>query len=182
MGDSSQASASILGFLTVVENDLLGLVGGYLLLSPAGRPLEFHCTAPVKPSRAQQILFGPTLKPYLIGEQISQALIRKADAQPLVIWTDEPAVLAARDFVTLPMALVVGNGASVEDAVRHFDRLTEFVVGKQRAAVVSLHANDVDVIVSRLAALATFDLAEPFGRIREAIEEAQRAVGNRQAA
>ena len=42
-----------LGFLTVLEHEHLGLVGGYLILNTAGRPLEFHCTAPVKPNRAR---------------------------------------------------------------------------------------------------------------------------------
>ena len=41
-----------------------------MLLNLAGRPLEFHCTAPVKPNRVQQILYGPSLQPYLYGEQI----------------------------------------------------------------------------------------------------------------
>src|SRR4051812_23172961 len=59
------ASPAALGFLTVVEDEQQGLVGGYLLLNPLGRPVEFHCTAPVKPNRAQQILYGPTLRPYL---------------------------------------------------------------------------------------------------------------------
>ena len=78
-------SITALGFLTVVEQDPLGLVGGYLLLNGAGRPLEFHCTAPVKPNRAQQILFGPTLAPYLYGEQIGQTLIAKGAIAPMLV-------------------------------------------------------------------------------------------------
>jgi hypothetical protein len=59
--------SAALGFLAVVEHELHGLFGGYLLLNATGRPLEFHCTAPVRPNRAQQILYGPTLEPYLYG-------------------------------------------------------------------------------------------------------------------
>ena len=76
-GSQSAGSQAALGFLTVLEHDEHGLVGGYLLLNMAGRPLEFHCTVPVRPNRAQQILFGPTLRPYLYGEQIGQALLAK---------------------------------------------------------------------------------------------------------
>ena len=54
MGDTKSQPA--LGFLTILEHDQLGYVGGYLILNSAGRPLEFHCSAPVKPNRAQQIL------------------------------------------------------------------------------------------------------------------------------
>ena len=63
------------GFLTVLESPEHGLFGGYLVLSPQGRPLEFRCSTPIAPSRAQQILYGPTLRPYLLAEVIGQALV-----------------------------------------------------------------------------------------------------------
>ena len=64
-----------IGFLTVTRDVEQGLFGGYLVLNFLGRPLEFHCTAPVRPNRAQEILYGPTLDPYLVGERIGQALL-----------------------------------------------------------------------------------------------------------
>src|SRR5688572_20978022 len=103
-----------LGFLTVVEHAQHGLFGGYLVLNLAGRPLEFHCTAPVKPNRAQQILYGPTLEPYLYGEQIGQALVAKCELEILVLCTDRPAALAVRGFVPLPTVFV---DTGVEDDV-----------------------------------------------------------------
>ena len=72
-----------LGFLTVVEHPQYGLFGGYLILNTAGRPLEFHCTAPIKPNRAQEILYGPTLESFLYGEQIGQTLISQGSTPPL---------------------------------------------------------------------------------------------------
>ncbi len=97
-----------LGFLTVRNNEESGLIGGYLLLNEVGRPLEFHCTAPVKPNRAQQILFGPTLEPFLYGEQIGQTLLLKGSVEPLAVYTDVEAALSVRDFVSTPVALVLG--------------------------------------------------------------------------
>lgn len=186
MGDSSQASEAsppALGFLTVVENEQLGLVGGYLILNASGRPQEFHCTAPVKPSRAQQILFGPTLAPYLYGEQIGQALVNKGTLSPQVVWTDQPSVLAVREFVSPPVALVAFQNHAVDEARRHFDAVEEFTLGKNRVALNRNFAADRQTIEERMQALLSFDLHEPFDRIREAIEEAQRAAaGNRQAA
>src|ERR1044071_2335982 len=104
-GNSPSASTSqgSLGFLTVVEHEEHGLVGGDLVLTLTGRPLEFHCTAPVKPNRAQQILYGPTLKPYLYGEQIGQALLGKGATEPSVVCTDMRPVLAVREFTALPV-------------------------------------------------------------------------------
>ena len=77
MAASDAKSLPSIGFLTIREYEELGLIGGYLVLNVNGRPLEFHCTAPVRPNRAQQILYGPTLEPFLFGEQIGQALVSK---------------------------------------------------------------------------------------------------------
>ena len=180
-----------LGFLTVLEHEQLGLVGGYLILNTAGRPLEFHCTAPVKANRAQQILFGPTLDSYLFGEQIGQTLLSKGSLTPLAVYTDVERVLAVRDFVALPVALVIAgsDGAAVTDrpgsngiagwrvdvAHRAGSHLTAFPVGRNQLAVMAGRDADRAAILSHQDELAAFDLAEPFERIREAVEEAHKS-------
>ena len=98
---------SLLGFLTVVEHPQHGLFGGYLLLNLAGRPVEFHCTAPVKPNRAQQILYGPTLDDFIYGEQIGITLFHHAKANPLAICTDREPVLALAGLIDVPETLVL---------------------------------------------------------------------------
>jgi len=183
-----------LGFLTVVDHPQYGLFGGYLLLSTAGRPLEFHCTAPIKPNRAQQILYGPTLESFLYGEQIGRTLLEKASVEASLVCTDREAVLAVRDHVSLPVALVLAaDGRPPEPGGEHLhlypDRpehrsagvvgggLTTFQVGRNRLAVPEQSDGDRRQIVERLACLhESFDLAEPFSRIRAAIEEAQQSV------
>jgi hypothetical protein len=177
-----------LGFLTVLQNEQLGLVGGYLILNAAGRPLEFHCTAPVKPNRAQQILFGPTLDAYLYGEQIGQTLVAKGSLQPAAVYTNVDRVLSVRDFISLPVALVLaeapaaqtiaGSEWRVDAAHAAASHLAPFELGRNRLAV----ARDADrqAILAHAAELAAFDLAEPFDRIREAVEEAHKS--SRQAA
>ncbi len=173
MADSA-ASRKALGFLTIVGHEPHGLFGGYLLLNAAGRPLEFHCTAPVKPNRAQQILFGPTLEPYLYGEHIGAALVNKSEVTPLVVLVDVAPALAVRSHIRAPTALVCGEGSSPNGKTT--PGFCEFVVGANQLAVQTQRAADRETICERLAALGEiFDLREPFGRIREAIEEAQRA-------
>jgi hypothetical protein len=181
------------GFLTVVRNDQHGLLGGYLVLNVNGRPLEFHCTAPVKPNRAQEILFGPALEPYLYGEQIGQTLIAKSEVQPLAVCTDLAAVLAVRQFVSLPVALVLPAGlddrsesceaAPLDGQSYRVDSshpavpLAAFRLGRNRLAVPSGSLADRASLASNLESIAdTFDLAEPFERIRNAIDEARRST------
>lgn len=182
---SEPKAAVALGFLTVVEHEPHGYFGGYLVLNANGRPLEFHCTAPVKPNRAQEILYGPTLEPYLYGEQIGQTLISKAKAQPLAVCTDLEAVLAAREVVSLPFALIESDeqvtAASDSQPRRRIDSahngpaLKYFELGRNQIAVSSRHPGDQTALVECLTGVAEhLDLREPFDRIRGAIEEAQR--------
>jgi hypothetical protein len=174
MSSPATKSASCLGFLTVVENAELGLLGGYLLLNAAGRPLEFHCTAPVKANRAQEILYGPTLKPFLYGEQIGQTLLAKSKLTPLVVCTDSEAALAARDCTPLPMIWVLDDKADQTPS-------SSFLLAKSRVATAPRHAEDEQAVRAAWPAQADhLDLLEPFARIREALEEAQRSA--RQAA
>ena len=182
------ASPIAWGFLTVVEHPQHGLFGGYLLLNAAARPLEFHCTTPLKPNRAQEILYGPTLRPYLYGEQIGQALLAKGAIQPQVVCVDRPEALAARAFAAMPLALLLPDDADTApsgdvagpalriDAPHGGVSLVTFQGGRRRLAVSREHPADEALVRERLSHLAEhFDLREPFDRIREAIEEAQRA-------
>lgn len=105
-----------IGFLTVTEHAEHGLFGGYLILNTAARPLEFHCTAPVRPNRAQEILYGPTLKPYLYGEQIAHTLFTKARHRPLWICTDVIHVLELRSLIDIPVVQLIPEPVSAERA------------------------------------------------------------------
>jgi len=146
------------------------------VLNPAGRPLEFHCTAPIKPNRAQQILYGPTLEPYLFGEQIGQTLVNKGRIEPQVVCTDREPALALREFVSMPVVLVLrSEDRSLEDEPPHGTPggLIGFRLGRNRLAVPDSGEDAPPTITDRLSGFG-FDLAEPFERIREAIEEARR--------
>jgi hypothetical protein len=171
-----------LGFLTTVEDPKDGLFGGYLILNPAGRPLEFHCTAPIKPNRAQQILYGPTLEPYLFGEQIGQTLVNKGRIEPQVVCTDRGPALALRDFVAMPVVLVLRSDdrSPGADEPQTADRppvdpttaptwrldaphgtpgsLVGFRLGRNRLAVPDSGSDDPHAITDRLGGFA-FDLA-----------------------
>lgn len=154
------------GFLTAVDSATHGLFGGYLLVDVLGRPLEFHCTAPVKISRAQQILYGPTLHGHVHGRQIGGALLAEGAVQPVVVLTDVEAMFQVRPHTKLPVALVRRSDA---------EATAGFVVGGSHVLAHARDAAHEPVIRGRLADLsAAVDLWEPFERIRLAIDEAQR--------
>ena len=97
-----------LGFLTVVDQFPCGLTGGYLVLNPAGRPLEFHCTVPLQPEKIQKFLYGETLQPFLYGERIAQTLIQRSKLPVSSILTNDAAVLPVQPLVLTPVVYVFG--------------------------------------------------------------------------
>jgi hypothetical protein len=193
MSRPSASSEKSFGYLTTVETAEFGYFGGYLIISPLGRPLEFHCTAPIQPSRAQRILYGPTLEQYLLGEQICGALLGAAKLIPEVILTDCDAAIGARSMFSVPLARLRGEAPAQATACEGGScgscklkcRLAksraadtqpgEFVVGTYQLSLPYGFERDQPLAEEALTLLSQrVDLAEPFARIREAIGEAQR--------
>lgn len=178
MAQTNAALATLIGFLSVVEHAEHGLFGGYLVLNANGRPLEFHCTAPLKANRAQEILYGPTLKPFLYGEQIGQALVKKSQLEPQLIATDCEAALAVREFCSIPVVLILKPDVSSVS-----ESLLRFKLGATEVAIPGLFSGDRELILRRWQTqMPSADFTEPFSRIHEAIEEAQRNVRSTSAA
>ncbi len=177
MAGSNKSSLS-LGFISVRHHAEHGYFGGYLIVNQLGRPLEFHCTLPVKPSRAQELLYGATLDAFICGEQIAKALVTKAKLKSQLLLTDCSAVLAyenvgdepiiyldTRDFGSEPSHLRRPSDANVE-----LRRLSGGEANCYATGSGSVTESIVANIQSQLA--PNFDLAEPFQRIAEALLEA----------
>ncbi len=164
------SGATTFGYLSAVHTAEHGYFGGYLLVSPLGRPVEFHCTAPIQPSRAQEILYGPTLQPYLLGEQIASTLLSKAQTRPQIILTNQATVICQRPKLSVPLVFLhtpeSEAGASTPNSLLVSGHSIEIAPG---------YESDRDATIALLTLLAEHvELAEPFERIQEAIREAQR--------
>ena len=172
----SSNQETIFGYLSVVHSKQHGYFGGYLLISVLGRPLEFHCSAPIRPSRAQEILYGPTLQPYLLGEQIGGTLLGKAKLSPRLVLTDQPAALCLRGEMNVPLlCLLLPDAAGARLAHARSDTCHHLAFNGHDFELPAGYAADRDVTIALLAQLAAHvELAEPFDRIQEAIREAQR--------
>jgi hypothetical protein len=168
------------GFLTVLDSADHGLFGGYLVLSPLGRPLEFRCSTPVAPSRAQQILYGPTLRPYLLSEVIGQTLIKGSELPVGVILTDQRDVLPLALLQPEPVLYVEPAAATPWPEVGDGEQLAAgaFDFAGCRICAADGVRQSADELQSLLAPLAArISLCEPFGRILAALHEAQLATG-----
>lgn len=100
---------TFLGFLTGLESADEGIIGGFLILNMVGRPIEFHCTAPVRPNRAQEILFGNTLEGFVCGEQIAPALIGRTKMELTAVLTNNPRFLTAPHLLKVPLGVVFSH-------------------------------------------------------------------------
>ena len=192
MSSSGPKSLPAIGFLSILPYKGPGFLGGYLVLNAAGRPLEFHCTAPVKTNRAQEILYGSTLIPYLYGEQIGQTLIRKSKVQPLFVCTDVEPALAVREFTSRPVVLVLPEDEDPPDDAVHIRAdqahpnpprslscgLVRFQIDGTSVAVAAGRERDRQQIGQQWQSHGkALDLSEPFERIRQAIDEAVNMEG-----
>jgi hypothetical protein len=193
MSNLGKKAKTAIGFLSILCHEQHGLFGGYLILNAQGRPLEFHCTAPIKPNRAQEILYGPTLEAFLYGEQIGQTLLKQAGVEPLVVCTDQEPALAVREHTDLQVVLVlppreIPHAATnentsankkyrIDEPHRGGPNLLIFDLGRNRLALPEPSAEDRRVVTERLAGIAELlDLVEPFDRIRDALAEAQQSI------
>jgi hypothetical protein len=173
MESGSPSTLKRLAFLTVLEIPEVGACGGMLVLNQWGRPIEFHCTAPLSSTRTQEVLFGATLKSFLFCEQIAAALLEQARQAPEVILVDRAELLDFHAQTSIPLVLVsrapqnlpsrVWNGlVAIRRKVEDYDVIAITAPGEEEPL---------------LAALADFashlPLDEPFERIRAAMEEAQ---------
>lgn len=162
-----------LGFLTAIEVPEKGFVGGLLVTNQSGRPLEFQCTAPVKPNSTQEILYGPTLEAFILGELIGGTLVEKAGVKPQLILTDRAQILELRNFIEQPLALV-GKSAETGDS-KEGHGSASVKLGRQIVRFHPAHEADRSALTRDAATIpADADLQEPFERVREALQETLR--------
>ena len=164
-----------LGFLSVRRHASLGYLGGYLILNSKARPLEFHCTMPVKPSRAQELLYGKTIDDFVCGEQIGHALVRKAKLKPTWVLTDTSAALALSIVNKQLIAALDGKSEKIDNLQSPSSTASTASVtaaGLTFFLPEALQDQQNELATSLSSLDSSFDFHEPFQRIQEAILEA----------
>jgi hypothetical protein len=163
------------GFLTILQEPS-GYLGGYLVTNLWGRPVEFRLSTAVQPNRVHQILYAGTLKAYICADLIAKTLLEKTATPVQLLVTDSEAVLDLRLKVATPVVWL----ASAEDQAAASLVAGETCVrpvGSGRGPLLchSRFPGDVAAVRELLQRLEEgLDLAEPLGRIREAIAEARK--------
>lgn len=165
-----------LGFLTVLDVESFGACGGLLIVNPIGRPIEFHCTAPVSASRTQEILYGISLKSFLYCEQIGKTLMDQAKSKIDLVITDQPELRGLETGPEQAVVLLIDKSESSNSPANFNDSIkieikSESVFEAVAFGCDSQQSQAVSMWLNRFN--ETLPLDEPFERIEQAIDEAQ---------
>lgn len=159
-----------LGFLEVVEPKVGVFVGGLLVTGVRGRPLEFQCTTPVVPNATQKTLYGPTLRPFVVGELIGKTLYDKVGVKPKLLLVSDADVLDVRTQVPCPVARVVtGDSRDID-----LSDETLLEIGGTHLAFHRQFSPDRDK-VEEIRFDEYLDLSEPLERVRDALRQTVKA-------
>lgn len=160
-----------IGFLRVAHSDL-GFVGGLLVTNHLGRPLEFQCTTPVRPNKTQEILYGPTLQPFLYSELIGKTLIERLNVKPDVVIVQQESLLDLRREIETPVVCVVTGDQSSDDLP---DQVC-LQLGSEKVRLHNEFLDDAQKLESAQKVVpGNADLSEPLERVKEALQETLRA-------
>jgi len=171
MSGAGKSETLRLGFMETMEVDGRGHIGGLLITNQNGRPLEFQCTTPVKPNRTQEILFGETLRSWLLGELIGSTLLDRVAIKPNIIITSDPNLLELRNHTSIPVACAADAKSKLAEqgcTLRIGGSILRFHEGHQ------LDAESLNKQKHLIPDAA--DLAEPLERVREALAETVKTV------
>jgi hypothetical protein len=177
-GDKLPPSEQRIAFLTANCDPSLGYVGGYLLTTARGRPIEFHYTTPVNPSATHRILYGAELEPYILAELIGSSLVRQCTTEAAFIVTDQPHMLSQRKSWSCPIVCVVCRPTTAQGPP----------ATEQINLIRDMHAHpdyleDVAALNRWLEEVNPgLSLDEPFVRVWEALREISAAATRSQAA
>jgi hypothetical protein len=153
----------VLSYL-ICPQDAAGAFLGALMLTDARlRPLHFSFVSPIRPTKIQRVLYGPTLDEHLRVDVIGNRLIKDLPFVPDVLLVDRLELVAARRVANIPTAFLTKPNDGAPEP------------GKLTALQYDTGPNveDQEVVGQILASLEmTVDLVEPFNRMREALKEA----------
>ena len=151
--------------------------GAILITDESSKPLEFRCTAPVRPTQLQRTLYGKSLLPHILTELIGVPLISSVREKPQLILITDEAYFDVRHKLSTPVIRVVRpSGAKVKQdgPPKSKSLLLQSASGKFALVEIEAHwkfVADIDSSSEQLRDLfGRWDLTEPFQRLSEGLQ------------
>jgi hypothetical protein len=170
-----------LAFFAFVSKDEDTVVrGGILVTDGRGKPLEFRCTSPVRPTSLQKLLYGKTLIPHIAIELMALPLMKALRERPVGLFVRDFSVVELRRKIDLPVIQLRRQGEALGATGDTAEKplVVESPSGRYQAVVATPHWEfraDLDSVRDSLArTFATIDILEPFDRIMKALDEIEK--------
>jgi len=107
---SPQTSIAFLGYRKFDDGEAYR--GAILVTDEWGKPLEFRCTAPVRPTQLQRTLYGKSLLPHILAELIGAPLVSSVREKPQIILIADESYFDVRHKVSTPVIRVARTGGA----------------------------------------------------------------------
>lgn len=167
---------AFLGMLTVENGS--GYRGGILVTDGWGKPIEFRCTAPVRPNAVQRTLYGQTLLPHIAVELIGLPLFKSLQEKPSLVIIQDDAFFDIRPHLDTVLVRLWRQGEQVRlqasGAQEQATSVLNCTTGKFQPVVAESHQEfrrDTEACSAQLSEMfARWDLIEPFDRLKRALE------------
>jgi len=172
----------LLGFLGLYETLAQdGYIGSILITDHQGRPQEFRCTYPIKPTTIQKPLYGETLEPHIGVNLCGIPLIQSIQSEPSLIVVNKDFLIDIREESPCPVIFIRRAGEAINIKVSNSSDITlrreriDCSTGRFQPIIIEPHPNysDNDITYARQTLEKVFtylDPIEPFERIEKAIE------------
>jgi hypothetical protein len=172
--------AGKIAFLGYMEfEDGASYRGAILATDDWGKPLEFRCTAPVRPTAVQRTLYGSTLMPHILVELIAKPLMDALNEKPMVVLTSEALFLTLRYRVDVPVVLIRRQSADMKETIGPGENDSHSILmgsesGRFEPVIMEAHwefPQDAEVCGRLLKGLfGRWDIIEPFERLQKGLE------------
>ncbi len=179
-GETNVSRPGKVAFLGYLELDNGASYRGAILVTDDwGKPLEFRCTAPVKPTAVQRTLYGSTLMPHVLVALIAKPLIDALIEEPVAVLVSESMFLDLRHNVDVPVVRVRRQGNEVKVTAEDDGQTNQIFVmdcesGRFDPVIVEAHwkfpddTNSCAVLLKEL--FGRWDVIEPFDRLHKGLE------------
>lgn len=171
------ATQTAIGFLGYhAFDDGVAYRGAILVTDESGKPLEFRCTAPVRPTQLQRTLYGKSLLPHILTELIAAPLIASLREKPQMILISDDHFFDLRCKLAFPVIMVSASKAALrsKNAEHSKTLLLQSTSGKFSELEIEAHwkfPTDLDLSGERLRDLfGRWNLTEPFQRLVEGLK------------
>ena len=153
--------------------------GAILVADEWGKPLEFRCTAPVKPTAVQRTLYGSTLMPHVLVELIGKPLMNSLNEELAAVLVSEQMFLDLRHQVNVPVVRVRRQGTDVKitsetDGQTNQTMVMDCESARFEPVIIEAHwkfPDDTNASAGVLKELfGRWDIVEPFERLLKGLE------------